>query len=312
MRSPILLLVFNRPDTTRRVFASIRSAKPSRLYIAADGPRLDKEGEVQRCQAVREIVSQVDWPCHVSTLFRETNLGCKLAVSNAISWFFEQEEEGIIIEDDILALPSFFRYCDELLAYYRDDPQVAMISGNNFVASYVAVKDSYTFSKYCHIWGWATWRRAWQYYDVAIPDWPFWKNHQGLGKLADHNIFFQRYWRSLLDQVYQGKIDTWDYQWNYTCWKMGLLSILPKTNLVVNIGFGKYATHTIGAIPKIIAQATPKDLSFPLQHPANQFRNKEMDKLIDKLVFNLTLRSKLQQKLLNYWSKFPLLHKVAK
>lgn len=312
MRSPILLLVFNRPDTTSQVFATIRNAKPPRLYIAADGPNPTREGETQRCQEVREIVLEVDWPCEVFTLFRDNNLGCRLAVAGAISWFFEHEEEGIILEDDILALPSFFRYCDELLAYYRNNAKVAMISGNNFVASYATVEDSYFFSKYCHIWGWATWRRAWQYYDVAIPDWPYWKKNQLLSKLTDNNIFFDKYWRLLFDKVYLGEINSWAYQWTYTCWKMGLLAILPKTNLVTNIGFDERATHTKGEMPRVISQATTKDLNFPLQHPACLLRNNKIDKLIDKLVFNLTLKSKLQQKLWNYWSKSGLQHKVVK
>lgn len=304
MRSPILLLVFNRPDTTRQVFATIRNAKPPKLYIAADGPRPTREGEAQRCHEVRELVSKVDWPCEVFTLFRDNNLGCKLAVAGAISWFFEHEEEGIILEDDILAVPSFFRYCDELLAYYRDNPKVAMISGNNFVASYVTVADSYFFSKYCHIWGWATWRRAWQYYDITMQDWPLLKNTSFIQQRSDHNWFFEKYWRSQFDLVFQNKIDTWDYQWSFTCWKENWWGILPKTNLTTNIGFDMNATHTKGEVPAYITKAGQQDLIFPLQHPPTLIRNVQADKLLDKIAFNLSLKSKLSQKyhnLLNKW-----------
>src|SRR5690349_2048344 len=132
MKSAILFLVFNRPETTARVFEAIRAAQPPRLYVAADGPRASRIGESERCDLTRRIASAVDWPCDITTLFRAANLGCKNAVSSAISWFFEHEEEGVILEDDCLPDPSFFRYCDELLAHYRDDTRIGLISGNNF------------------------------------------------------------------------------------------------------------------------------------------------------------------------------------
>ncbi len=168
MRSPVLFLVFNRPDSTRKVFDAIRSARPPKLYITADGPRPDRPAEAKLCSEVRAIASAVDWPCEVKTLFRESNLGCKAGVSSGITWFFSHEDEGIILEDDVLPVPTFFNFCDEMLERYRDDARVSMISGCNLISNHFSPKQSYFFSRYNLIWGWATWRRAWQHYDVAM------------------------------------------------------------------------------------------------------------------------------------------------
>ena len=170
--TPILFLIFNRPDTTFKVFEEIRKIKPAKLYIAADGPRPNVIGEEEKCTASRNIIKQVDWDCDVKTLFREKNLGCKIAVSSAISWFFENVEEGIILEDDTFPTQSFFWFCQELLDFYRNDSRIMHISGNNFQLGKIRGEGSYYFSKYNHIWGWATWKRAWRFYDVSLNTFP--------------------------------------------------------------------------------------------------------------------------------------------
>lgn len=241
---PILFLVFNRPHTTQRVFEAIRQARPPRLYVAADGPRANREGEVEKVKIVREIATQVDWPCEVKTLFREKNLGCKVAVSSAISWFFEHEEQGIILEDDCLPHPDFFRFCEELLNYYADDDRVWVITGNNFQDGQVRGDGSYYFSKYNHCWGWASWRRAWGKYEVDISFWPEWKKSTDWQKKIP-DFIERKYWERIFDQVYLGKIDTWDYQWTATVWYHGGITATPNVNLVSNIGFGSDATHTL-------------------------------------------------------------------
>lgn len=241
---PILFLVFNRPHTTQRVFEAIRQARPPRLYVAADGPRANREGEVEKVKQVRKIVTQVDWPCEVKILFREKNLGCKTAVSSAISWFFEHEERGIILEDDCLPHLDFFRFCEELLEYYADDNRVWVITGNNFQDAQVRGNGSYYFSKYSHCWGWASWRRAWEKYEVGISFWPEWKKSTDWQKKIPDPVE-RRYWERPFDWVYQGKIDTWDYQWTATVWYYGGLTAIPNVNLVSNIGFGSDATHTL-------------------------------------------------------------------
>ena len=200
MRSPILFLVFNRPDVTQRVFDAIRQARPPKLYIAADGPRKNKVGEVERCALVQEIVSQVDWPCEVSKLIRQENLGCKIAISSAIDWFFSKEPEGIILEDDCLPHPDFFPYCDELLERYRNNERVGMISGDNFQNGIKRGDGDYYFSQFCHIWGWASWARAWKKYDANLAQWPKLKARNWLGSLGFSGAE-TTYWQKKLDRV---------------------------------------------------------------------------------------------------------------
>lgn len=265
-KSPILFLIFNRPDTTARVFESIREAKPGKLYIAADGPRTSRAGEAELCEITRQIALNVNWPCEVHTLLRTENLGCKKAVSGAIDWFFENEPEGIILEDDCLPAKDFFRFCDELLEKYRDNPKIGSISGDNFISSHWAPAESYYFSKFSHIWGWATWRRAWKQYDVAMSSWPSKGSRflrqgpfTGNGKAVT-------YWANIFNKVHKGAIDTWDYQWAFTCFENDWLSCIPKNNLVTNIGFGANATHTTSPESKL-ANLKTGSINFPLQDP---------------------------------------------
>jgi hypothetical protein len=267
MRSPVLFLVFNRPEPTAEVFAAIRAAKPPRLYVAADGARPSRLGEAQRCEETRRVATAVDWACEVKTLFREQNLGCKRAVSGALDWFFECEEEGIILEDDCVPDPTFFRYCDELLERYRDDERVALISGDNFQFGRVYGESSYYFSRYAHIWGWASWRRTWRHYDRDVKAWPAFRDSGGLEKIFGARSRQVGYWRQHLDAVHQGRIDTWDYQLNFTVWVQHMMTIMPQKNLVKNIGFGNDATHTTESTK--FADLRAQQLDFPLRHPTS-------------------------------------------
>jgi hypothetical protein len=241
--TPILFLVFNRPDTTQQVFEVIRKIKPAKLYVAADGPRLHKEGEKEKCEAVRKIASQIDWVCEFTTLFREENLGCGKAVSEAITWFFQHEEEGIILEDDCLPAESFFYYCTELLHKYRNDEKIMHIGGSNFQNGKKRGRGDYYFSAIPHIWGWATWKRAWDKYDFTLNGYSDNECLEMLKKLCrkDHII---NYWVNIYNAMSKGMIDTWDYQWHYTLLKNNGISISPNINMVSNIGFGINATHT--------------------------------------------------------------------
>jgi hypothetical protein len=266
LRVAVLFLVFNRPDVTSRVFEAIRQARPPRLYIAADGPRLHRPGETEKCTQVRNIVSQVDWPCSVITLFRPNNLGCKRAVSSAIAWFFAKEEEGIILEDDCLPSRSFFWFCQDLLQRYRDDSRIWQICGTTYLTRELDRSDraSYFFSKYGPIWGWATWRRAWQSYDADLGKWP-----QMSEEINFCSVYPDRLERTarkdLGDRLSRGEIDTWDYQWGMAKNFQSGLSIVPAKNMIVNIGFGPEATHTRGTHP--FASSQSFDVRFPLSHP---------------------------------------------
>lgn len=239
----IAFFVFNRPDVTRRVLARIASARPDRLFLVADGPRPDRAGEAEAVAQVREIVACVDWPCEVHRNFATENLGCRTRMSSGIDWVFSLVEEAIILEDDCLPDPSFFPYCQELLERYRHDTRVMHIGGSNFLADKLEFTDSYHFSKYPHIWGWATWRRAWRCYDVRMSSWPKFVS-AGLLKRPCPGHRERAYWTAMFQSMYGGVIDTWDYQWIYACWEQNGLAILPAVNLVSNIGGGEMATHT--------------------------------------------------------------------
>lgn len=279
----VLFLIFNRPDTTKEVFEAIRKAKPPKLFVAADGPMPDKPGEWEKCQKVREIATAVDWDCEVKTLFRDTNLGCKVAVSRAIDWFFQHVEEGIILEDDCLPTQSFFWFCQELLEKYRYDERVMMISGDNFQFGRKRTDYSYYFSRFNHIWGWASWRRAWKHFDVNMKLWPEIRDGGWLNDwLGDKKRV--EYWTQIFEKVYKGKIDTWDYQWTFACWVQNGLSILPNVNLVSNIGFGFDAVHTKGQSKFNDMKTEP--VVFPLSHPKYILRDSVADAFNDRSMFS--------------------------
>lgn len=297
VKSPILLIIFNRPETTIEVFNSIKLSKPTKLYIAADGPRSSVVSDKLLCEKTREIVNQIDWNCNVRTLFRESNLGCKIAVSEAISWFFENETEGIILEDDVVPISSFFPFCDELLEKYRYANNIGSITGNNLISEYFNPKESYFFSHYANIWGWATWKRVWDNYDVDLRNWKTDKTSGVIDMFSDNTPFFSAYWKDQIDAIYSGKMDTWDFQFFLTCWKLNALCIVPKNNLIQNIGFGKLATHTTGSEPKCVTESYPKELSFPLTHPSKIYRSIDADRTINNNVFNIRLITLIKWKI---------------
>lgn len=238
LNTAVLFLVFNRLDTTQQVFESIRKAKPPRLYIAADGARAHKDGELEKVKAVRDyVMSNIDWDCQVTSLFRDKNIGCKYAVSSAISWFFKHEEQGIILEDDCLPSQSFFWFCEELLEKYKNDQRIMMISGTNYLLNVRGKIDGdYLFSRHFSIWGWATWRRAWDTYDVELDfctgefiargDYSYLALNGGLG----------RAYKGYLELIRDKSVDTWDYQWVFNCIYSYGLSIVPPVNLISNLG----------------------------------------------------------------------------
>jgi len=276
LTTPILFIIFNRPDTTVRVFEQISKAAPQKLYVAADGPRPGISGEAERCREAREIIKKIDWPCEVKTLFRDENLGCRLGAAGAVTWFFSQEPEGIVLEDDCLPEPSFFRYCQETLKKYRDDRRVMMITGDNFKFGEKIGPYSYYFSRYPSLWGWASWRRAWDLYDIKMTLWPEIRDNRTLFGIFD-NPGEVRFWSNQCQLVYEGKIDTWDYQWNLANWLNHGITVTPNVNLISNIGFANYASHTHDAADKLANLAT-EAMTFPLSHPPFVARNSVADR----------------------------------
>jgi hypothetical protein len=278
LETPIAFLVFNRPETTRRVFESIRNAQPARLLLVADGPRPDKAGEDKLCNEVREIISRVDWPCEVLTNFSDKNLGCGQRIITGLDWVFSQVEEAIVLEDDCLPDPSFFSYCQQLLERYRHDTRVAYISACSLRAEYLKSDASYYFSRIGGIWGWATWRSQWQRYDPELTDWPTLKKEKMLAEVFDSPRIIA-YWTRIFDEMYEKRgDDTWDYQWLYTTLKNNSVVACPRVNLITNIGFGTDATHTLEAEPRFMVSSSP--LEFPLRHPASLVPLQSMDNRI--------------------------------
>lgn len=272
---PVLFLIFNRPDLTNCVFERIREAKPKHLFVAADGARPDHAGDAELCAETRQIIKKVDWDCELRTLFREQNLGCKQAVSSAITWFFKHVEQGIILEDDCLPDMTFFRFCSELLGKYRHDERVMAISGNNFQNGEFDPGSSCYFSIYNHIWGWATWRRAWRHYDGKLTLWPRLRESGWLEGWLQ-TIDAAAYWCNIFDSVYAGQINSWGYPWTFACWAQHGLSVLPAINLVSNIGFDNRATHT-KAQNSPVANLPALAMDFPLVYPSGMVRQYKAD-----------------------------------
>lgn len=293
IQTPVALLIFNRPETTQRVFEVVRQVQPSQLLIVADGPRPDRPGEAERCAKTRAIVHQVDWDCQVLTNFAETNLGCKQRVSSGLDWVFQTVAEAIILEDDCLPHPTFFRFCEELLAYYRHDERVMHISGDNFQFGQRQTPDSYYFSRFNHCWGWASWRRAWQHYDVTLRLWPQIQANGWLETILSGEGV--RYWQKIFQAVYDNRINTWDYQWTLACWLHHGLSILPNQNLVSNIGFTGEATHVASSSP--LSSLPTVAMEFPLRHPPVMVRHREADRFSQKHAFETSLLNRLRARL---------------
>ena len=275
LETPVAFIIFNRPDTTERVFAEIAKAKPTKLLVVADGARTNKVGESEKVAATRAIIDRVDWDCEVLTNYSDVNLGCKRRVSSGIDWVFEQVEEAIILEDDCLPDPTFFRFCQELLEHYRYDQRVGIISGDNFQFGNRRNDDSYYFSKYVHIWGWATWRDRWQStYDVELKKWPIIRNGGWLEDIVGNKKEAAN-WKNIFERTYKGEIDTWDYQWVFANFLGGRINVMPNVNLISNIGFGVDATHTIGE--SNVENLPVNSISFPIKHPIGVFRNLKAD-----------------------------------
>ena len=282
--NPILFLVFNRLDTTKQTFSVIQKIQPPRLYISSDGPRFGVTGELEKVEIIRKyVISNVNWPCEIKTLFREKNLGCKLSVSNAIDWFFKHEEQGIILEDDCLPNTSFFSFCDELLEKYKNNKDVAVISGNNFNPNKIGNADYY-FSKIPLIWGWATWRRTWNMYDMEMSNYLNFKKENKIKKVWRDKLV-QNYWLYTFDQVYDNKINTWDYQLTFSIFLNNSLCICPNANLVSNIGFGKNSTNTF-MIDKRLSNLKTKNLPLQLLHPNQPEYTEDNDYYVNKIFLN--------------------------
>jgi hypothetical protein len=281
----VAFFVFNRPDTTARVFERIRAARPDRLFVIADGPRPDAPDDRHRTAEVRRVVEQVDWPCDVRRDYAAVNMGLRERVASGLSWVFGQAAAAIILEDDCLPDPTFFPYCDELLRRYAADDRVMSISGNQFLPDAWTTADSYRFSRQPLIWGWATWRRAWQRCDAAMRRWPALREQEWLATMLSERRE-REYWTYLFDRNFQlGRAGSWDYAWQLSCWVERGLAIHPAVNLVTNIGFRPDGTHARDA-RQTGANVPSLAMTFPLRHPSVVERDADADASLEAAMFS--------------------------
>lgn len=294
-KTPVAIIIFNRYDNAHSVLEQIKKVEPSELFIIADGPRASREGEKEKCEKARSICDEVDWKCNVHKIFSDVNLGCAKRVTSGLDEVFSKVERALIFEDDCIPAESFFRFADEMLEKFKDDERIMLVSGSNKcfdpdkkdesseksqISENVKSKEpSYFFSKQAQIWGWATWRRAWNKMDLSMKDWPQLKKNkivEGIYKKPSHRY----YWNAAFDYVYNGHTNSWAFPWNLSVWREGGYSIIPKVNLIRNAGFNADATHTSGK--SIFENLDYAELEFPLVHPDNGseiIRNVEMDLL---------------------------------
>lgn len=281
---PVALFIFKRPEHTRRVFDAIRRAQPRQLFVFADGPRSSQEAVL--CSETRAILNRVDWPCEIVTDYSDTNMGLRRRLVSGINAVFERVEEAIFLEDDCLPDPTFFRYCAELLDRYRNEPRVMHISGDCFTRNHLHT--SYYFTRYAHVWGWASWRRAWEQYDAAMAGW----NDPAIRAdlLARCSSDQERaFWAMILPDVQSGRIGTWDYQWAFALLRANALAINPRVNLIRNIGFGSGATHTMN-MASVAANRAAESMQFPLIHPDRIEADAELDTQTAAHFFSYTPR----------------------
>lgn len=283
LETPVALIIFNRPESTSKVFTAIAKAKPKKLLIISDGPRPSRPGEEKLVKECRSIALSVDWECEVLTNFSESNLGCRDRVSSGLDWVFSQVGEAIILEDDCLPSDSFFPFASQLLEKYRNDKNVGSISGSNMPGYEYPTQNSYLFSKFPMIWGWATWARVWNNFEVEVPSWPQIKK-AGLLSTILRTSKGRKFWIRALDGVHKKNIDTWDYQLSLSHWINGYLSVIPSRNMISNIGFGSEATHTVN--PNSVYSNSPRgEVVFPLSHPVGVRADEAHDLAIEKEKF---------------------------
>ena len=285
MKTPVAFLIFNRPEKTQRVFEAIRKAKPRKLLVVADGSRPDKPGEAERCAETRAIIDRVDWECKVIKNYSDVNLGCGRRVSTGITWVFEQVEEAIILEDDCLPNQSFFQFCEQMLEKYREDERIMKISGTNLLGEWKSNSQSYSFSYYGGIWGWASWKRAWKYYDYEIKLWSKDEVRERIRDVLGSEEQFKAREEILWKAYHENKkYNWWDYQWDFARWCQSGLSIVPSVNLVTNIGFGEDATYTKNKRSSF-ANRPSRELKFPIEFKEFTVVDREYDKKLYEKVF---------------------------
>ncbi len=293
-RTPVVLVIFNRPDLTAVTAEAIRQSRPPKLYVIADGPRADRPDDIEKCAQARRVVEETKWECEVISDYSDRNLGCKGRIAGGLSWVFEQSERAIVLEDDLVPEPTFFGYCDALLDRYADDQRISAISGNNFLAGRIRISGSYYYSLYPHSVGWATWRRAWTHFDSEMSCWPAVRDGGWLGDILGDR-YAERYWRSKFDETYAGEVDSWAIPWLLSCWVHGGLGVCPSVNLVSHVGAGADATHMSSSTAQENVPTAP--LPLPLTHPELVIADREAARLTMRRIIRPTLGQRILRRL---------------
>ncbi len=315
-QTPVAFFIFRRPKETSRVFEVIKKIRPKNLLIVADGPRNNNEKIL--CEETRNIVKDIDWPCEILYNYSETNLGCKVRISTGLDWVFKNVDKAIILEDDCVPNETFFPFCENLLEVYKDDSRIMHIGGinveqlntkNSLDQNNTTENPSYYFSNIAQIWGWASWKRAWDKYDLKMTDWPGVRGNKVLNKVINNAPVID-YFNYLFERMYKGELNTWDVAWTYTCMKENGLCIVPNKNLISNIGFGEGATHSVSN-KGYVGEMKTEDIIFPLVHPNKIEVNKKADEYVYKKVFSI--QSRPGQKLLWFCkSNFPKIYQALR
>lgn len=303
LKTPVAFIIFKRPQETQHVFAEIRKVKPPKLLVIADGPRATKPGEDQECAQTRAIIDQVDWDCEVLKNYADENLGCRQRVSSGLDWVFDTVEEAIILEDDCLPHPTFFRFAEELLERYRDDQRIMSISGQNVQFGRKRTDYSYYFSRFNHCWTWASWRRAWQHYDLEMKLWPAIRDGNFLEDILQDSQAV-KVWTKTFQLCYEKKLKSWAFQWTFASFIQNGLNILANGNLVSNIGHGAAGTNTED--PDSPYSNMPVEaVTFPMKHPPFMVQDTQADQFTQNTLYDYDppLVRKVQKKLNYFWKK---------
>lgn len=280
---PVVFCTFKRLDTAKQVFEKIRMAKPEKLYLVSDAPRASIPGEKEKVEEVHQYIeSHIDWECQVHKNYASENMGCGKRIYTGITWAFETEEQAIILEDDCVPDPTFFRYCQEMLEHYKDDERILMIGGNNPIEQMHQSEHEYLFSHVPFMWGWATWKRAWDLYDYRLESWPQNRKNPLIKKAIPVKKAYYLY-TTEFDVMHEGKYDdVWDYQFMYAGIINSMYGILPTKSHVKNIGFIEESTHTKDAPEWINHNVSP--VTFPIRYRETVEWDRDFDEKYMSLV----------------------------
>ena len=290
---PIVIIVFNRPKNTRLLLDEIKKTQPEKLYVISDGPRKNKLNENELVIETRKMFDNLDWQCKVYRNFSDKNMGVKNRIISGLNWVFQNEDKAIILEDDCIPTQDFFLFCSTMLERYSSDNRIFSISGTNFFYDKLSVKESYFFSRYHSCWGWATWKRAWTLLDENLD---LYNNRNESKRYLTKYLSSSRegrYWVKISNKIKLNRIDSWAYIWSLTNYRYKSLQIVPKNNLIRNIGFDSKATHTV------LRQKYIKNKTQPYTgvyiHPQTITFHSQNDRLRRNLVFSKSPRAKLER-----------------